>query len=190
MISLGELEVLSTDTDAQVAAKVAAMFNDYAFDITHLYELVAEEQSLPVQSAGQIGTSNVAEVAAVLTNAGLVSGYVFREIGIYALQGEVETLYAITNSGDDGTPFPAMSGATLVECDLKLRMVISSAATININITAEAYASLLQFTDHLTDPDAHLNSRDMVFEVVDEPYDKYKVVVVKGALAMIIQEEA
>jgi hypothetical protein len=188
-INIGEIAVLSTDTDDEVAVKVAAVFNDYVFDVTHLYELIAEEQSLAVTSAQQIGESNIAEIATVLTNTGLGAGYQFVELGIFAMDGENEILYAITNAGNDAALFPAQSSATLIEMDLKLRMVISSAATININITAEAYASLLQFTDHLTDPDAHLNSRDMVLEVVDTPVEKYRLVAVKGALAMQLQEE-
>ena len=137
-----QVALAATDSDLAVAQKLAAAMDQFRLDQSDLYQLVSEQQTLAVQSVSRVDNV-VTEIATVLTNSGLATGYYLCELGIFATDpDDGEVLYAYSNAGANGDYFPAEGGATLVEAALRLRTIVSADAAIRMEVATGAFASL------------------------------------------------
>jgi hypothetical protein len=142
-----EVALAGADSALTVAQKLATALDQYRVDQSDLYKLVGEEQTLAVQSVTRVDDV-VTEIATVLTNTGLETGYYLCELGIFATDpDDGEVLYAYSNAGDNGDYFPAEGGATLVEADLRLRTIVSANASVQMEVSTDAFASLKALMD-------------------------------------------
>jgi hypothetical protein len=153
------VDLAASNTAIAVAAALASALDAHRLDLADLCCLITERQTLAVQSVSRVDDA-VSEIAVILTNAGLVTGYDLCELGVFATDPDLgEILYAVTNADDQGDYFPAEGGATLIEAELKLRTMIAAAAELNMVVNPAAYAGLTQFVEHTTAADAHPEMR-------------------------------
>lgn len=140
-----KVDLAASNTAIAVAATLATTLDSHRLDLADLCCLITEQQTLAVQSITRPDPA-VSEIAVVLTNAGLATGYDLCELGVFATDPDLgEILYAVTNAGDQGDYFPSEGGATLIEAELRLRTIITAAAQLSMTVMAEAYAGLVQF---------------------------------------------
>lgn len=84
-----------------------------------------------------------AEVAGILSNQSLTSGFYYRELGLFALDPqEGEILYCYGNAGNLAEYIPASGGPDVVEKQIVIQTVVGNAA----NITAVIDTSLVYAT--------------------------------------------
>ena len=143
-----KVDLAASNTAIAVAATLATTLDSHRLDLTDLCSLITEQQTLAVQSITRPDPA-VSEIAVVLTNSGLATGYDLCELGVFATDPDLgEILYSVTNAGDQGDYFPSDGGATLIEAELRLRSIIAANAELSMEIMAGAYAGLVQFVEH------------------------------------------
>lgn len=104
--------------------------------ITSLNSLISEKKSLTISKLKST-TDGKAIVGTVLSNQSVVSGFYFREIGVFAQDPDVgEILYCYGNAGDLGEYIPAGGGPDVVEKTIDIFTVIGNASNITANIDA------------------------------------------------------
>ena len=153
------VDLAASNTAIAVAAALASVLDAHRLDLADLCCLITEQQTLAVQSVSRVDDA-ISEIAVILTNAGLATGYDLCELGVFATDPDLgEILYSVTNAGDQGDYFPAEGGATLIEAELKLRTMIAAAAVLSMVVDPAAYAGLAQFVEHTAAADAHPEMR-------------------------------
>ncbi len=128
-----------------------------------LTALVHEAMSLDIGSIAPSSVPDTDEPAgcytlhAMLTNAGLVSGFALREIGIFATHpSRGEILYAVDYAGDQYDYIPQLpAGAAPLEKQFRIDVVTGNAAEITIMQSPVLLATQDDIVVHDVDPDAH-----------------------------------
>lgn len=115
--------------------------------------VVNAKLNLPARSIDVVG-DGTARIELQLTNQTLTEGFHAREIGIFAMDGETEILFAYDNSGDKCDYIPAWGSINPINLFLYAYVVIDSAKSVTINIDN----SLLFAT--IEDLNAHKDAAD------------------------------
>lgn len=116
--------------------------------IPALNALISQKKSMPINRL-RVMPPNRTEVGVSLTNQGLVTGFYFREIGLFAQDPDAgEILYGYANSGATAEFIPPGGGADILERELVLDVIVGTGA----NVTAIIDNSLVFVTQQeLTD---------------------------------------
>jgi len=122
----------------RVAAGAGVWADDTnAEDVT---ALVDERLSVPIQSLAVQGDGTV-KLTVVISNSGLDTGFIFRELGVFATDPDLgEILYAVAYSGDRYDYLPA--SATTVEKVLDIYIVVGGAQNVTATISPGAVLAL------------------------------------------------
>lgn len=81
-------------------------------------------------------------VGGIFSNDQIISGFYYRELGLYAEDPENgEILYCYGNAGDLAEWIPPTGGATIVEKTIDIVTVVGAATNVTAYIPADAYAT-------------------------------------------------
>lgn len=119
--------------------------------IATLTDLISEKKSLDITKLKVLG-SGKAVIGAVLTNQNIVTGFYFREIGIFADDpDEGEILYAYANAGNNAEYIPPGGGPDVVEKHIDSIVVVGQTENVTATIDQSlVFATLEDLSDHRT----------------------------------------
>lgn len=129
-------------------------------DLTNLKNTIV---NLPIERLRTLSGGR-AEVAGILSNQSLTSGFYYRELGLFALDPqEGEILYCYGNSGNLAEYIPASGGADVIEKQIVIQTIVGNATNITAVIdTSLVYATVsdmnLAIQQNLTDSKAYTNT--------------------------------
>ena len=110
--------------------------------ITELNDLINQVKSLTITKFKTLADGK-ATVGAILTNVGLLTGFYWREIGVFATDPDVgEILYCYGNSGSNAEYIPADGGPDIVEKNVDVVTIVGNASNVSAVIdTSLIFAS-------------------------------------------------
>lgn len=129
-------------------------------DLTNLKKTVV---NLPIERLRTLSGGR-AEVAGILSNQSLTSGFYYRELGLFAMDPqEGEILYCYGNSGNLAEYIPASGGADVIEKQIVIQTIVGNATNITAVIdTSLVYATVsdmnLAIQQNLTDSKEYTNN--------------------------------
>jgi hypothetical protein len=105
----------------------------------------------------QLLTGGKAKIRAVLSNQDVVSGFYWREIGVFAHDPDLgEILYCYGNAGALAEYIPAGGGADVIEKVINIITLIGNASSVSAVLDQSlVWATQQEFEDHITNADAH-----------------------------------
>lgn len=105
----------------------------------------------------QLLTGGKAKIRAVLSNQDVVSGFYWREIGVFAQDPDLgEILYCYGNAGALAEYIPAGGGADVIEKVINIITLIGNASSVSAVLDQSlVWATQQEFEDHITNADAH-----------------------------------
>mgnify|MGYP001623805555 CR=1 FL=1 len=106
-------------------------------------------------------------IEADMTNAGLASGFYFREVGIYASIDGEEILYLYDNAGNDAEYIESASDVATIEKRLRFTINISGVENVSITGGSVLYVSRQEFDEAIQE------IKDYTYEVIDEAKKKF-----------------
>lgn len=129
-------------------------------NIEALTALIRQKQEAPIHIVTDKG-AGLADVSAVITNAGLSTGYYARELGVFAKVGDTgqEKLFAYTNAGANASYSPA--DGSLDEKLITVTFKIGTGATLKVALNSQVYLTLGNLEKHNTSSSAHTDIRRM-----------------------------
>lgn len=117
-------------------------------NIRELTDLISPKMNLPIKDIIIDGTG-ISIMETELKNINLTTCIKAREVGVFALDGETEILYAIRNTGEDSEYIPAGGGAEIVDMMYDIVTVVDQAENITATINGGiAYVTRLEFYDY------------------------------------------
>lgn len=124
--------------------------------IVDLNALKNEIKSLNISKLKAL-SGGKAVVGTVLSNQDIITGFYFREIGVFAQDPDVgEILYCYANCGATAEYIPAGGGPDIIEKSIDLISIVGAASNVTATIEQSLiYASAQQLNDHENDTDAH-----------------------------------
>ncbi|WP_127133497.1 phage tail protein [Veillonella caviae] len=127
-------------------------------NIETLTALIRQKQEAPIHIVTDKG-AGLADVSAVITNAGLSTGYYARELGVFAKVGDTgqEKLFAYTNAGANASYSPA--DGSLDEKLITVTFKIGTGATLKVALDSQVYLTLGNLEEHNTSRSAHADIR-------------------------------
>ena len=130
-------------------------------NIEALTALIRQKQEAPIHIVTDKG-AGLADVSAVITNAGLSTGYYARELGVFAKVGDTgqEKLFAYTNAGANASYSPA--DGSLDEKLITVTFKIGTGATLKVALNSQVYLTLGNLEEHNTSSSAHADIRTKI----------------------------
>lgn len=134
-----------------------------------LTDLVSPKQNIGI-SAVQVDPDQpgVVYVKGILSNASLVSGYLVKELGLFATDpDDGEILYAITV---DPNPdyLQDNTSATVITESLKLAIAITNTSDVIATLDPDGLLTVDDMDDHNADPDAHNGILEKVSDLLGD----------------------
>lgn len=118
--------------------------------IPDLNGLVSEKMSLEL-TKHRVMPGGKAVIGATLSNKELITGFYFREIGVFALDpDDGEILYCYANAGAGAEFIPPASGPDIVEKQIDIITIVGSAQNVTAEIASAIYASTEEVEEHKT----------------------------------------
>lgn len=134
-------------------------------DVRQLTGLVSPKMNLPIKSVSVTGVGTTI-METELKNANLAAGFFAREVGIFAMDGSNEILYAYRNTGNDSEYVPAGGGSEIWNLIYDVITVVDQASNITANINGDiAYVTRLDFNEHVDSRAPHPNAPSLKNEV-------------------------
>ncbi len=134
-------------------------------DIRQLTGLVSPKLNLPIKSCKRT-TIGVMQLDTELKNVNLAEGFFASEVGIFAMDGETEILYAIRNTGMDSEYIPPGGGSEVWDMIYGYATVIDQAENVTANIDGSiVYVSIVDFNAHVDSMMPHPNAPSLKTEV-------------------------
>ncbi|MEG0019322.1 MAG: phage tail protein, partial [Oscillospiraceae bacterium] len=118
-------------------SRIAVGDGTYSGSYSDKTMLTNEKMSLPIYRASS--TENHTMLEAVLSNEKLAVGFYLREIGVYAVSGNTEILYAYDNAGADADYIQQADSAVKYEKLIRPIFVISSTVAVSIKDSSAVY---------------------------------------------------
>lgn len=133
--------------------RICASSEDYSHhdrnSLTALSELDGICQSTAISGVRRVDPYSV-EILAAMDNKELNEGYYTRAIGLYAEDREGnEILFAVCVENDSPFYMPPFTGGTVSGVSYKLKVKIGNSEVINIEASAEVYATTVQLEDEV-----------------------------------------
>lgn len=127
-------------------------------DLRQLTGLVNPKLELPIKAVTVSGVGTTV-IETQLKNVNLTAGFFAREVGIFALDGSTEILYAIRNTGSDSEYIPAGGGSEIWDLIYDVMTVVDQATNITANINGDiAYVTRVDFNTHVDATNPHPNA--------------------------------
>ncbi len=126
--------------------------------IVELNNLISTKKTLDILGV-ELFTQGQAKIRSYLTNSDLVSGFYWRELGIFAQdpnQGEI--LYCYANAGVNAEYIPAGGGEDLLEKYINIIAIIGNTQNVSATLGSEIYATGQDLEAHSTDENIHITS--------------------------------
>ena len=102
--------------------------------IDELTALISEKKSLTLNKFKTL-TSGKAVVGGILSNQGLITGFYWRELGLFATDPDIgEILYCYGNAGALAEYIPAEGGAEILEKQVDVVSLIGNASSVSATI--------------------------------------------------------
>lgn len=134
-------------------------------DLRQLTGLINPKLNLPIKSVSVTGVGTTI-METELKNVNLTAGFFAREVGIFALDGDNEILYAVRNTGDDSEYIPAGGGSEVWDLIYDVVTVVDQADNITATINGDiAYVTRLDFNAHVDSVTPHPNAPSLKNEV-------------------------
>lgn len=134
-------------------------------NLRQLTGLVNPKLNLPIKSVNVTGVGTTV-IETQLKNVSLTVGFTAREVGIYAMDGDTEILYAVRNTGNDSEYIPAGGGSEVWDLIYDVVTVVDQAENITATINGEvAYVTRLDFYDHVDSTLPHPNAPSLKTDV-------------------------
>lgn len=151
MSSFGGLVLTNKGRNLQIKAQLGATIHYTRIgigdgelgssSIIDLNALKHEIESLDITKLRVLGDGQ-AVVGTMLSNQGMVEGFYFREIGIFAQDPDLgEILYCYGNAGSTADYIPAGGGSDLIEKAIDIVTNVGNAANVTAEISSNIYAS-------------------------------------------------
>lgn len=107
-------------------------------------------------------TGGKAVVGTTFSNSDIVSGFYWKELGIYAQDPDLgEILYCYGNAGANAEYIPAGGGPDIVEKSIDAVTIVGNASSISATIDSSlVYVSMQAFGDHLNNNVVHIMQLD------------------------------
>lgn len=127
--------------------------------IKDLNALISEKMSLEIIKLKTM-QSDKAVVGAILSNQELVSGFYFREIGVFATDpDEGEILYCYGNAGANAEYIPAGGGPDIVEKNIDVITIVGNASSVTAVIDESLiFVTETQFGDFTNGTTGHAHT--------------------------------
>jgi len=117
--------------------------------IPTLTGLINEKMSLEINKLKVLGGGK-AVVGGVLSNQAVVTGFYFREIGVFAMDpDEGEILYCYGNAGSGAEYIPPGGGPDVIEKQIDIVTIIGNASNVSAEIPSAVYATVDQLEAHI-----------------------------------------
>lgn len=117
-------------------------------EIRDLTDLISPQFDLPIKAVTVTGVGTTL-LETELKNANLEKCFKAREVGIFAMDGETEILYAVRNTGEDSEYIPAGGGPEIWDMIYDIVTVVDQATNITANINGSvAYVTRIEFYDY------------------------------------------
>lgn len=117
--------------------------------ISDLNALISEKKSLSITKL-KTQTGGKAVVGAVLSNQDIVTGFYFRELGVFAQDPDVgEILYCYGNAGAGAEYIPAGGGPDIVEKNIDIVTIVGNASSVSATIESSLVFASQQDLDAL-----------------------------------------
>jgi len=134
-------------------------------DLRQLTGLINPKLNLPIKSVKVSGVGTTI-METELKNVNLAAGFFAREVGIFAMDGDAEILYAVRNTGDDSEYIPAGGGSEVWDLIYDVVTVVDQADNITATINGDiAYVTRLDFYDHIDSVAPHPNAPSLKTDV-------------------------
>ena len=134
-------------------------------DLRQLTGLVNPKLELPIKAVTVSGVGTTV-IETQLKNVNLTAGFFAREVGIFALDGTNEILYAIRNTGADSEYIPAGGGSEVWDLIYDVVTVVDQAENITATINGDiAYVTRLDFYEHVDSATPHPNAPSLKTDV-------------------------
>ena len=134
-------------------------------DLRQLTGLVNPKLELPINAVTVSGVGTTV-IETQLKNVNLTAGFFAREVGIFALDGTNEILYAIRNTGADSEYIPAGGGSEVWDLIYDVMTVVDQATNITANINGDiAYVTRVDFNAHVDSATPHPNAPSLKTDV-------------------------
>ncbi|MFD0682366.1 MULTISPECIES: phage tail-collar fiber domain-containing protein [unclassified Paenibacillus] len=117
--------------------------------ILDLNNLVNQKMTLTINKE-QANSDGTYTIGAPLSNQTVVTGFAFREIGLFAQDPDLgEILYSYANAGTNADYIPAIGGAEIIEKQLDIITIVGNATNVNANINQSlVFTTLQSFNTH------------------------------------------
>ena len=134
-------------------------------NLRELTGLLRPKMNLPIKSVKVTGVGTTI-METELKNVNLAAGFFAREVGIFAMDGETEILYAVRNTGDDSEYVPAGGGSEVWDIIYDVVTVVDQAENITATINGDiAYVTRLDFYEHVDSTVPHPNAPSLKTDV-------------------------
>jgi len=134
-------------------------------DLRQLTGLINPKLNLPIKSVTVSGVGTTI-METELKNVNLAAGFFAKEVGIFAMDGTTEILYAVRNTGDDSEYIPAGGGSEIWDLIYDVVTVVDQADNITATINGDiAYVTRLDFNEHVDSINPHPNAPSLKTEV-------------------------
>lgn len=158
-------------------------------DISELTALINEVKSLTL-TGFKVLTGGKASIKGILTNEGLVTGFYWREIGLFATDPDLgEILYCYGNAGALAEYIPADGGSEVLEKQVAIISIVGNAANVSATIDQSLlWASQEDLLVLQNELDAHLDDT-MPHKFTDGATTyRWGLAVINGVVNMVYEE--
>ncbi|MCL6479554.1 MAG: phage tail protein [Peptococcaceae bacterium] len=116
--------------------------------IVDLTDLINTKKELTILGLETL-TGGKAKLSSYFSNADIVTGFYWRELGIFAQDPqEGEILYCYGNAGANAEYIPAGGGTDIVERYIRVITLIGNASNISATLGSEIYVTQAEFDTH------------------------------------------
>ena len=126
-------------------------------DLYTLPDLIEPKLDLPARSIEVVG-DGTSKIEVILTNQTLSQGFFAREIGVFAMDGDEEILFAYDNSGDRCDYVPAWGRVNPVNMIVDVFIVVGQSDNVTITINNSLlFITKEEFLSHINSEKPHPN---------------------------------
>ncbi|WP_025847589.1 shufflon system plasmid conjugative transfer pilus tip adhesin PilV [Paenibacillus ehimensis] len=134
--------------------RIAVGDGEFTGSIPDLNALVSQKKSLPITKLTSL-SGGKAVVGASFSNTGLVTGFYFRELGVFAQDPDIgEILYCYANSGAGAEFIPPGDASNIVEKIIDALVIVGTASNVTAIIDDSlVFATAKEFNAHTSRKD-------------------------------------
>lgn len=130
--------------------------------------VISPRATIPITKL-KVNPDGTVAVGGVFSNKETLSGFYYRELGLYAEDPDIgEVLYCYGNCGDTAEYIPPTGGATIVEKTIDIVTIIATATKVTAYIPADAAATKADYENYLAQVLAALETANNAMVIANE----------------------